>query len=93
MLSILIHEKESDDAYNPGKDLVLNVNNLTPDRVKTNWQAVLGLNAGYRFNRRFGFEIEPQFKYYFNSVYEKASTTQKPYSFEVRAALLISLSN
>jgi hypothetical protein len=93
MLSILIHEKESDDAYNPGKDLVLNVNNLTPDRVKTNWQAVLGLNAGYRFNRMFGFEIEPQFKYYFNSVYEKASTTQKPYSFEVRAALLISLSN
>lgn len=93
MLSILIHEKESEDTYDPGKDLVLNVNNLTPDRVKTNWQAVLGINASYRINRRFGFEIEPQFKYYFNSVYEKASTTQKPYALEVRAALLISLSN
>lgn len=93
MLSLLIHEKESDDTYEPGKDLVLSVNNLTPDRVKTNWQAVLGINASYRINRRFGFEIEPQFKYYFNSVYEKASTTQKPYAFEVRTAFLISLSN
>lgn len=93
MLSLLIHEKESDDTYDPGKDLVLNVNNLTPDRVKTNWQAVLGLNASYRINRRIGIEVEPQFKYYFNSVYEKASTTQKPYALEVRAALLISLSN
>jgi hypothetical protein len=93
MLSLLIHEKASDDTYDPGKDLVLSVNNLTPDRVKTNWQAIIGANAGYRLNKRIGFEIEPQFKYYFNSVYEKASTTQKPYSFEVRAALLISLSN
>jgi hypothetical protein len=91
MLSVLISEKASDDSYDPGKDKVLSTNNLTPDRIKTNWQAIIGMNAGYRFSPVITFELEPQFKYYFNSVYEKASTTRKPYSFEVRASLIYNI--
>jgi cell division protein FtsN len=91
MLSVLISEKASDDSYDPGKDKVLSTNNLTPDRIKTNWQAIIGMNAGYRFSPVITFELEPQFKYYFNSVYEKASTIRKPYSFEVRASLIYNI--
>ncbi|MCX6249577.1 MAG: outer membrane beta-barrel protein [Bacteroidetes bacterium] len=88
-LSVLLQSRAKSASYNLGKDRIVRLNDVTPDRVATNWQFSAGINAWFRMNRRFGLEVEPDFRHYFNSVYEKPDNTKKPWSAGFRIALII----
>jgi hypothetical protein len=89
VLSILLKTKELTAQYDAGKDEVISINNVTPDRIHLNWQAMAGVNASFRLSELFIFELEPQVRYYFNSVYEKSSPSTKPWSVGIRGAFLV----
>lgn len=87
ILSVLLKTTEKGDI-DPGDNKIISINNLSPDRVNTNWQFTGGLVFGYHLTKSFRLEAEPRLKYYFNSVYEKNATIRKPWSFEARMALV-----
>jgi hypothetical protein len=89
VLSILIKSKQLSREYDPGKNRIIQINQVTPERVQTNWQVMGGINLSLYLSKRFGLEIEPNIKYYFNSVYEKSDATKKPWSVGFRAAISI----
>ena len=89
LLSILINSKQLSEDYDPGKNKVIRINNITPEQVSLNWQFMGGINASVRLSKKLLFEIEPMAKYYFNSVYEKSDIQKKPWSVGVRAAFII----
>jgi hypothetical protein len=91
LLSILINSKQLSAEYDPGKKKIIQVNSVTPGQVDLNWQVMAGINATLRISRRFLFELEPMAKYYFNSVYEKADITKKPWSLGIRAAFTVKI--
>lgn len=87
ILSILLSSKELTAEYDPGKNRIVQINQVTPDRIQTNWQVMGGISASYRLSDHISIELEPEVRYYFNSVYEKGGLTQKPWSVGVRTAL------
>jgi len=89
LLSILINSKQLSEDYDPGKNKVIRINNITPEQVSLNWQFMGGINASVRLSKNLLFEIEPMAKYYFNSVYEKSDIQKKPWSVGARAAFII----
>ena len=89
VMSVLLKTENMSATYDPGKDRIISINNISPDRIQLNWQAVGGINAAFRLSRRYSIELEPDVKYYFNSVYESSTLTKKPWSVGVRAAFLI----
>jgi hypothetical protein len=89
ILSILISSKQLTGDYDPGENLVIRINQITPDRVQTNWQVMGGINATFRMSERVFVEIEPNIRYYFNSVYEQSEITKKPWSAGLRAAFMV----
>jgi len=88
-LSILLQSKAKNTVYDPGEDRIMQMNNVTPERVETNWQISAGINTAFALSRRFSLEAEPDFHYYFNSVYEKSDNDKKPWSIGFRIAFLI----
>ncbi|MCX6244565.1 MAG: hypothetical protein NTU98_07640 [Bacteroidetes bacterium] len=91
VMSVLLNTETLSGGYDPGKDKIVMINNVTPDRIQLNWQAVAGMNASFRLSRRFSVELEPDLRYYFNSVYQSSDMTKKIWSVGVRSALLITL--
>ncbi|MBC8315591.1 MAG: outer membrane beta-barrel protein [Bacteroidetes bacterium] len=89
ILSILLESKQISGEYDPGKNRVIRINQITPDRIQTNWQVVGGVNASFRISPRISLEVEPNIRYYFNSVYEKSDATKKPWSAGFRTAFTI----
>lgn len=89
VLSVLVNSRTLTDDYDPGKNKIIRINQVTPDRIQTNWQIQGGINLSLPLSRRIGFEIEPTFKYYFNSVYEKSDAMKKPWSVGFRASFTI----
>ena len=87
VLSLLVNSKQLTANYDPGKDKIVMINQVTPDRIQTNWQVAGGINFSYFLHRRILLEIEPEVRYYFNSVYEKSDITQKPWSAGIRVAV------
>lgn len=87
VLSILLGSRQLSANYDPGKDKIIMVNQITPDRIQMNWQVMGGINFSYLCSRRWGLELEPEARYYFNSVYEPSDITQKPWSIGIRAAV------
>lgn len=87
ILSILVHENiPTPDA---GIDRIVDIDQQMPTRVNTNWQ--LGFSAGltYQLSRKVSIAVEPTFKYYLNSQYQrKYITTRHPYSIGLRTGLL-----
>lgn len=90
VMSVLLGSRTLSDPYDPGKKLIVSINQITPEQISLNWQLVAGLNISYRFARRFGMEVEPFGKYYLNSVYEAGGNGVKPWALGIRAALFIS---
>lgn len=88
IMSILLNTQQLSGAYNPGENRVIGIDRITPDRVSINWQAIGGLNASARLTRSIFFEVEPQAKYYYQSIYEKSGITRKPWSVGVRTAVI-----
>ena len=85
-LSILMNQKPINLQYNAGKDKVVQINRITPDRISANWQLMGGFNFAHYIGH-FIFEIEPRITYYFNSVYEKNDLSSSPYSVNLRLAI------
>jgi len=90
ILSILLESKQISDEYDPGQNKIIRINQITPDRIQTNWQVVGGVNASFHISRRISLEVEPNIRYYFNSVYEKSDITKKPWSAGFRTAVTFS---
>ncbi len=91
ILSILLESKQLSGEYDPGKNRIIRINQVTPDRIQTNWQVVGGVNTSFRISPRISLEVEPNIRYYFNSVYEKSDATKKPWSAGFRTAFTIRL--
>ncbi|MBS4056231.1 MAG: hypothetical protein KGZ82_02810 [Bacteroidales bacterium] len=85
-LSLLIGHKPIQFVYDPGNDNIVQINQITPDRIRSNWQVSGGLNFT-RYVGRYMIEAEPRVAYYFNSVYEKANKSKSPISVSVRIGL------
>jgi hypothetical protein len=91
VLSLLLKSKQLSANYDPGMDKIVAINEITPDRIQTNWQVMAGINFSFILNKRWSLELEPEGRYYFNSVYEKSDITKKPWSVGIRAAVLFDL--
>ncbi|MBS4061503.1 MAG: hypothetical protein KG029_13975 [Bacteroidetes bacterium] len=85
-LSVLANRKPVSFAFDPGKDKLIQINRITPERIKTNFHFSGGINYSYLING-FVVEAEPRVAYYFNSVYEKSNTSSPPFSFSIRIAI------
>jgi hypothetical protein len=88
IMSVQLKSKQLSGGYNPGENQVIGINMLTPEQVNINWQAIGGLNASARLSKDIFFEIEPQARYYYQSIYEKSDLAKKPWSLGVRAAVM-----
>jgi hypothetical protein len=89
VFSVLVSTQQLSGSYDPGKNKIITVNQATPDRINTNWQILGGVCASYNLSGSIGLELEPEFRYYFNSVYEKSDVTKKPWSVGFRASFLV----
>lgn len=88
ILSVLLRTEQVSDNYDPGKDRIIQINLITPERIQTYWQFIGGINAAFSLSRNIGVEVEPDLRYYFNSVYEKPVNNRKPWSAGIRIAFL-----
>jgi len=91
ILSVLLNTVVLSDNYDPGKNKIILINRIAPERIQTNWQILGGINATFHFSRRIGIELEPEIRYYFNSVYEKSANYKKPWSTGIHAAFILTL--
>lgn len=89
ILSILLASKELSDAYDPGNKKIVSINGIPPEQVDLNWQVLAGFNTSIRLGSKFNLELEPNIRYYFNSVFEKPSTSWKPWSVGLRLSFLV----
>ncbi len=85
--SALLSSKTISDDYDPEKNNIIQINQITPDRIHTNWLLMAGLNIGIYSKKKLFYEIEPQFSYYFNSVYQKYDSSKPPFSIGFRLAI------
>jgi len=88
ILSVLLKTTNLTPAYDPGRDKIILVNNITPERISLNWQLMGGINFSYRLYKQWSLNLEPEFRYYFNSVYEKSGFSTKPWSVGIRTAII-----
>jgi hypothetical protein len=88
IMSVLLTSKQLTGEYDPGENQLVGVDALTPDRVSINWQATGGISASAILSKRLLFELEPQAKYYYGSIYEDSGNVQKPWSIGLKAAIL-----
>lgn len=87
ILSILLESRQLSGGVQSGPNRIIRINQITPDRIQTNWQVSGSVNLSVLLSRRFIIEFEPVVKYYFNSVYEKSEITKKPWSVGLRTAV------
>lgn len=88
IMSVMLKSKQLTGEYSAGANQVVGISQLSPDQVSVNWQAVGGINGTLMLNRRLYLEIEPQAKYYYQSIYEKSGYVKKPWSLGLRTAIL-----
>jgi hypothetical protein len=91
VMSVLLKTENISSEYESGQDRIIAINNVTPGRVHMSWQETGGIDASFRLSPRFSIEIEPDVKYYFNSIYESSPAIKKPWSTSLRTAFLITL--
>jgi hypothetical protein len=87
ILSILLSKKPVEYKYETGMNRLIQINRITPDRVRTNWQLNAGLCIGKSLFRNYRIELEPRISYYFNSVYEKSDNSSSPVGASIRVAV------
>lgn len=86
-LSLLVDSKRLNSLGDSGKNKVIQINQITHDRIKANWQFVGAINIGVMTRGRFFVEVEPEFTYYFNSVYQSPELKKNPWSVGLRIAV------
>jgi hypothetical protein len=88
-LSMLLQTTPKEEDVSHGKDRIVQINDISADRIAANFQFNGGIAAGIRLTRILELEAEPVASYYFNSVYEKGESDKKPWSLGFRVSLLI----
>jgi hypothetical protein len=89
--AILIHENVTTPSIGD-KDRIMHVDETQPGRVSTNWQVVLSAGMNYRLAKNLSVSLEPVFRYYVRSAYERNYLQSKhPYAIGLRAGLLFNL--
>jgi hypothetical protein len=91
IISILLNTENISGEYEAGQNRIITISNVTPGRIQMNWQETGGINAKFRLSSRFSVEVEPDVRYYFNSIYESSGPVKKPWSVGLRIAFLIKL--
>jgi hypothetical protein len=86
ILSVLLETKQLTGEYDPGKNRVVSMNQIAPERIQTNWQLSGGINVSVNLSKNIELDLEPEVRYYFNSVYEKPGLNKKPWSAGIRVA-------
>jgi len=86
-LSLLMNTKTLNELDDLGRNKIVQINQITSERIHANWQFVGAANMGIYTKGRVFFEMEPQFTYYFNSVYENADQGIAPWSLCLRLAI------
>jgi hypothetical protein len=90
-LSILIHEKENPVQFENSDATLINIEDHSPDRLKTSWQFQVMASLEYRLSNRLRICLEPNYKYYIRSVYEqRISGTKNPWSMGISGGLIVS---
>ena len=69
--------------------LQVGVQKITPEQVKLNWQATGGISLSALLTRNLYFEVEPQARYYYGSIYEKSGNAEKPWSIGLKASIFM----
>lgn len=87
IMSVLLQSKQLTGPYDPGENRVTGIKSFTPDQVSINWMALGGICASYRLKENLFLEVEPQLRYYYQSIYEKSENLQKPWSVGIRAGI------
>lgn len=91
VMSFLLKTENISSTYESEQDRIVTINDVTPGRIQMNWQETAGIDAAFRLSRRLSIEIEPDIKYYFNSIYESSAVIKKPWSVGVRTAFVVIL--
>jgi len=89
VLSVLLASKNLSGEYDPGSKRIYSINDIAPGQVNLNWQLLGGFAFSVRLSDMLRIEIEPDARYYFNSVYEKPVNNTKPWSIGIRTACII----
>jgi len=88
IMSVMLKSNQLTGQYSPGENQVIGINKISPDQVSVNWQAVGGINSSFLLTKRLYLNIEPQVRYYYQSIYEKSGYSKKPWSVGLKTALL-----
>ncbi|MEI7662823.1 MAG: hypothetical protein WCK34_11510 [Bacteroidota bacterium] len=91
VMSVLLSSKQLSAAFDPGTKRIISINDIAPEQVSLNWQAMAGLNTSFRLTKELRIEVEPWIMYYFNTVFEQPDPAWKPWSAGIRAALMVKL--
>lgn len=91
VLSLLLSTKQLSQAFDPGKNRLIQINDISPGQLNLNWQLMGGLGLSVRLTRTLLLNLEPEATYYFNSAFERSANRQKPWSAGFRTALMIEL--
>ena len=88
-VSILIN-KQIPGTQLSGDIKVFDVDARIAERIKTNWQILLGAGLTYQMSKNMDLALEPTFRYYLNSAYDrKYVSTKHPFAFGIRAGIKI----
>jgi len=91
-LSLLIFEKIPEAVLPSGNISIINLNEDNPGRIKTLWHFMFSAGIEYKLSDRMSIAIEPTFRYYMKSAYERNYfTTKHPFSIGLRTGVLIKL--
>lgn len=86
--ALLIH-KNIPDVNLAANDEIIDIKKSQPLRVNTNWQIVLGAGIDYRIHRNLSLSVEPVFRYYVRSAYERRYIKSRhTYDIGLRAGVL-----
>lgn len=90
ILSLMINENipEPDAGYNR----IISLDQQMATRVDLHWQLAISMGVTYQLSKNVSIALEPTFRYYLNSQYErKYISTRHPYALGLRAGLLFNL--
>ena len=91
-LSLLVFEKIPEATLPSGNISIINLSENTPGRIKTLWHFMVSAGIEYKLSDRMSIAVEPTFRYYMKSVYERNYfTTKHPFSIGLRTGILIKL--
>lgn len=87
ILSLMMNKNipEPDAGYNR----IVGLDQQMASRVDLHWQMAFSMGITYQLSDKVSFALEPTFRYYLNSQYERTYiTTRHPYSLGLRTGLL-----